>query len=330
MSHVFSLPSAFCRLPDVGVFSLPIAFCPPSGPEAAVGLLIAHGDKWKTKKMDEEKKIYTEGKGVQENGGYPTIRQILLVLLAIMLPIQMIGASVQAISPKAALLIIEILILLTVALVIKRARMNPDEVLLLNDIDARIVLLSGLLTLLFSIVVGELDTVLQTYFPMPPEMETEAMKMLIIRDIPDLLLVLICIVIVPSICEEVFFRGMSLTGLMQRCKPVAAVIFSAVVFTIAHMDPWHAVVIFLSGLFLGYMVYRTNSVYTGMVIRLTDHLFFLIAFNLGVYYDIESFKPGVHFPPVVVLFAALFFAIGMVLFHKAIGVERSFQMDDVR
>jgi len=70
----------------------------------------------------------------------------------------------------------------------------------------------------------------------------------------------------------------------------------------------------LIGVFIGFIVHRTDSLYTGIVAHGANNLFSLAAMNLGRRYGAESLNPQAHLPPAVVLSALVLFAAGMASF----------------
>ena len=80
---------------------------------------------------------------------------------------------------------------------------------------------------------------------------------------------IITMVIAAPILEEIFCRGIVLSGLLKNYAPNKAILISAIFFAVIHMNPWQAVPAFFGGLFLGWVYHRTRSVIPGMVIHAT-------------------------------------------------------------
>jgi membrane protease YdiL (CAAX protease family) len=78
---------------------------------------------------------------------------------------------------------------------------------------------------------------------------------------------LLVAVFVAPFCEEVFFRGFVFPGL-RRGMPVGwAIILSALLFGVAHADPGSFAVLFIIGLVLAFLRWRTNSLWPGIVLH---------------------------------------------------------------
>jgi sodium transport system permease protein len=63
----------------------------------------------------------------------------------------------------------------------------------------------------------------------------------------------------PAICEEVFFRGVILRGLLTRVPPGTAIALSAAMFGIYHVDLYRLVPTTLLGGMLGFLAWRSGS-----------------------------------------------------------------------
>ncbi|MCS3736592.1 CPBP family intramembrane glutamic endopeptidase [Mucilaginibacter dorajii] len=71
--------------------------------------------------------------------------------------------------------------------------------------------------------------------------------------------------------EELLCRGIVLGGLLKNYPPYKAILISALFFALIHLNPWQALPAFFSGLFLGWIFYKTKSVIPGMIIHATNN-----------------------------------------------------------
>jgi len=70
---------------------------------------------------------------------------------------------------------------------------------------------------------------------------------------------LLVIAILPAICEELVFRGLGARALARRLHPALAVLASAAVFALYHLQPAQMVSTFVLGLALGFIAVRADS-----------------------------------------------------------------------
>ena len=78
------------------------------------------------------------------------------------------------------------------------------------------------------------------------------------------------------ILEETLFRGVLLKALLKKYNPYKAILWSAVAFGIFHLNPWQFLYATVLGLFLGYMYWKTKSLFYPILIHflLNSTMFF--------------------------------------------------------
>jgi membrane protease YdiL (CAAX protease family) len=82
---------------------------------------------------------------------------------------------------------------------------------------------------------------------------------------------LVASVLVAPFCEEVFFRGFVFMGLLRGMPLVLAVVLSSLIFAVAHADPGSFVVLFIIGLALAYLRWRTRSLWPGIILHILNN-----------------------------------------------------------
>jgi len=82
------------------------------------------------------------------------------------------------------------------------------------------------------------------------------------QPLPLLILVL---ALLPAVCEELAFRGFILTGLRNGLGIRQGVVISALLFALAHGDPFRLLPTFLLGLLLALLATRSGSLWPGVV-----------------------------------------------------------------
>ena len=80
-------------------------------------------------------------------------------------------------------------------------------------------------------------------------------------------------VFVAPICEETFFRGFAFAGLLRGMNVVLAGLVSAVLFTAAHGDLGSAAPLFVLGLLLANLRWRTGSIWPSIALHMLNNLF---------------------------------------------------------
>jgi sodium transport system permease protein len=106
----------------------------------------------------------------------------------------------------------------------------------------------------------------------PPDSLMEGLReaLLLGKDPAPLWIVLLALAVTPALCEEAFFRGLILSSL-RRLKPWMAIGLSAFLFGLAHASIYRLLPTFLLGLALGYVVWRSASIYCSMIVHAVNN-----------------------------------------------------------
>jgi len=78
----------------------------------------------------------------------------------------------------------------------------------------------------------------------------------------------IMIAVAAPILEETLFRGVLLKALLKKFNPWTAILLSAIAFGLFHMNPWQFLYATVLGIWLGYMYWKTNSLFYPIVIHM--------------------------------------------------------------
>ena len=82
---------------------------------------------------------------------------------------------------------------------------------------------------------------------------------------------LLSVAVLAPLLEEFFCRGLVLRGLLRHATPTRAILWSAFIFAIIHLNPWQALPAFLMGIFFGWVYYRTGSLWTAIFLHATNN-----------------------------------------------------------
>ncbi len=94
---------------------------------------------------------------------------------------------------------------------------------------------------------------------------------------------LLAAVFVAPLCEEVFFRGFVFTGL-YRAMPVGwAIVFSSLIFAVAHGDPGSFAVLFIIGVALAFLRWHTRSLWPGILLHTLNNGLGAVAIILAMH-----------------------------------------------
>jgi membrane protease YdiL (CAAX protease family) len=89
------------------------------------------------------------------------------------------------------------------------------------------------------------------------------------------------VVVAAPILEEVFCRGVVLKYLLGKTSARMAIFYSALFFSLLHMNLYQGIPVFFIGLFLGWLFYRTNSIWPGVIAHFVNNM---LSFGMFVYF----------------------------------------------
>jgi membrane protease YdiL (CAAX protease family) len=141
----------------------------------------------------------------------------------------------------------------------------------------------------------------------------ELTKVLIRADSPvELLAVILVVAVVPSIVEELLFRGLIQKIFERLMSPTVSAILAGTIFGLYHMNPFEVVPLIGLGVFFGLLRYRSQSLW----LPISAHFFNNLMAALASYYGLQdenllaAAQTTVDIPAMLfelVGFAALFF-----------------------
>ncbi len=126
----------------------------------------------------------------------------------------------------------------------------------------------------------------------------------------------LAIVIFAPLLEEIFCRGIILRGLLHHTTPAKAIIWSAVMFGVMHLNPWQAIPAFLLGLLMGWIYWRTRSLWIVIFIHFINNGFsYLITIlfpEMPADLGFADLIPGNYYYLIYIL--ALIYTVGVIFY----------------
>lgn len=123
-----------------------------------------------------------------------------------------------------------------------------------------------------------------------------------LAELPPLTVVAI-LAIIPALCEELFFRGLLLSGLSVSLRKWTAITVAALLFAVFHFMLIKFAVTGVLGFLLGYLCWQSRSIFPGMIVHMLHNgLAALSLFHpewtaaLGI----NESESSAHLPPLVI------------------------------
>ena len=131
-------------------------------------------------------------------------------------------------------------------------------------------------------------------------------------------IVLLSVSVFAPFFEEWLCRGIILRGLLKKMKPGWAIVISALIFGLIHMNLWQAIPAFIIGTILGYVYYKTGSLKLTMLMHCVNNTLSVILSRIPGLEDVEFFaeimSPWAYVPMIIAFAVAL--ACGLLIIRS--------------
>ena len=179
----------------------------------------------------------------------------------------------------------------------------------LNRISTRSFIAIIIISIGFIILVDELDRIVYTLFGQPDYLE-DLVEQLRITSMFNGLIIIITTAIVAPLVEEMLFRGYLQKVLEDNWQDITkAILVTSLFFALVHMNPYWIVQIYLLGLVLGYLAWRTNSIIPGLILHGLNNGFAVALNNAQDVFN-KYYNWHEHVNPFWVIVAIIFIFIG--------------------
>ena len=194
------------------------------------------------------------------------VSNLMFMLLAIVFIASSFLMSYLDVEFKKTIVIIQyIIILVPIFLVMKFTNVNIKKAFRFNKISVLTVFKIFLITLACIPAAYSLNLIVNMFL----------MKFSLFRDVSldlgsgflNFLIIFFLVSITPGICEEIFFRGMMLSGFESKLKPVQAIVLSGFLFAIFHFTIQNFMLPIFLGIVLAIVVRVTNSIFSSMFLH---------------------------------------------------------------
>jgi membrane protease YdiL (CAAX protease family) len=103
--------------------------------------------------------------------------------------------------------------------------------------------------------------------------ESGTMKIVQAHSVFEFIVVVFVICVTPAICEEALFRGFALSNLRKISRPAKAIFTTGFLFAFYHFQPFNLIPLVILGCYLGFVVYYSNSIFTGILCHFLNNFF---------------------------------------------------------
>jgi len=235
------------------------------------------------------------------------LASLVSVVIMVFLPQSNLTAATQLL-----LLVAELFLPLPIFYWAWRNRTNLGELLRIKRVSSISIVASVIIAVSLTINIDELDRLIQIILPLPESL-TQIGEIMLITDWKSAFLIIGVVVLAAPLVEELMFRGFFQRILEYRQGDITkSVLLSAMVFALIHFNPWWIIQIYLMGLFMGYLAWRTNSVWPSFVLHAINN-------GWSVWWGHKPELAGLyewhgHVHPAIIIASLICFYLGMRFF----------------
>jgi sodium transport system permease protein len=163
-------------------------------------------------------------------------------------------------------LVLQLAVILTPALLMAvMLTSSPRQTLLLRLPRWKMIPAAAVLALAMHPFIIGLNQLVMYLYPIAPEMKRLVDDLQTKFASADLGLLILCVAVVPAVCEELAFRGFILSGCRSLGNNRRAIVVSAILFGVTHGFLQQSINAGLLGLVLGYLAVKSGSLLPGIV-----------------------------------------------------------------
>ncbi len=169
--------------------------------------------------------------------------------------------------PRWGIIFSEGLILVPLIAFLRRRELPLIASLRLQAVDQVTIRDAALIGVGLSVLMDELDRLVALVFPLPENI-SQAMGFLTFNNPTEALLVVGGAVIMAPMVEEIVFRGFFQRQLELGYRDITkAILFSSGLFMVLHFNPWWSLQIYMLGMVLGFLAWRSGSIWPSVVVH---------------------------------------------------------------
>ena len=178
------------------------------------------------------------------------------------------------------------------------------KILKFNTIKAVTIFSIGLI-----ILSDEVDRIIQIFVP-TPEYILDLNLLLKPETFLEGLLLFFAVVILAPLGEEIVFRGYLQQVLEKQWKDTTrAILFTALIFSLIHMNPYWFIQIYILGVILGFLAWKTKSIIAPLILHSLNNFTALLLSFFDSQHNSVYILNG-HVAPWTIIFALFFLFFG--------------------
>ena len=108
--------------------------------------------------------------------------------------------------------------------------------------------------------------------------EESYLQLLTANNLFEYIIVILTVSVTPAICEERLFRGFVQKSFEYKQRPFTAILLTSIFFGLYHFNPYGLLPLIVLGMYLGFAVYKSNSIAVPIILHFLNNFIAIIAF----------------------------------------------------
>tara|TARA_B100001964_G_scaffold169587_1_gene186524 strand:- start:3886 stop:4689 length:804 start_codon:yes stop_codon:yes gene_type:complete len=195
------------------------------------------------------------------------------------------------------------------------------ECLRLRKLSLPVVCITFVLSFGIIVIVDEFDRLAGLLFT-PPEYMDQLGYLLKFDSFNMAMFLMFGIVILAPLGEELLFRGFLQKFLEEHWQDVTrAVLVTSLFFAIIHLNPFWLIQIYLLGVMLGFLAWRTGSIWAGFILHAANNLMALLFTNYNQALE-GIYSLNGHVAPWILIVGIGCIVFGFNLLNKTVRINQ--------
>lgn len=262
---------------------------------------------------------------------FPKPLEIFLIIIVGFMFIMILTQSILAVSlpdpetlqqnPTLLKLLVvfsEIALIILPLIYLKKREIPLKKAFRIRPISQLSILWSFLIGLGIALIGDELDRVISVLIPAPEFIAEFAQTMRITGPL-DFILLVFGTVLVAALVEESLIRGLLQQSMEEHYDVTRAVIYASLAWTIIHGMLFWAIQIFLMGIVLGLLAWRSNSLWPAVIAHGTNNALAVFFYNISNDWLESIYLWNNHVNPLFLVAAVALVVFGIKYFYKEYG-----------
>lgn len=193
-----------------------------------------------------------------------------------------VGYILTNISLTLGILINQIgILLIPVLIAIRIFELTVDKVLPFKKVNYSQIIIAVVMMCSLAVLTDYLIFVTELIVPVSSPLAETYKKIMHISGAGSFIHKFVILCIIPSFCEEMFFRGFCQTGLDRHYGRVGGIFIVAAMFAVAHLSPWYLHIYFILGIFLSWLFITSGTLWIPIICHMVNNLWTFVMYNIG-------------------------------------------------